>query len=281
MGTATAPPKDRQILRSAELELRAADGDGMPTLVGYMLRFNEWTEIDSLFEGHFLERIVPGAAKKTLAESRDQIRILFNHGMDPTIGKKPLTNPDLREDAKGVLYEGVMFDTLYNRELVPALESKQLGSSIKFRALAEEWEEEPEPSDENPRGIPERSIKEIQLYEGGPVTFPAYEGATAGVRSLTDLYIVEFGAQPEGMERMFSGFAERHPERAAELLASAERVNQELPAKKSPSPKKGEPGYTPKQALPAGAEPAHSKGSRAMETPIGARGSKRALEQRL
>lgn len=248
----------------------------MPTLFGYMLRFNEWTEIDSLFEGHFLERIVPGAAKKTLAESRGSIRILYDHGRDPSVGQKPLTDPDLREDTTGVLYEGTLFDTLYNRELIPALESGQMGSSIKFRALAEEFVEEPEPSDHNPKGIPERSIKEIQLYEGGPVTFPAYEGATAGVRSLTDLYIVEFGGQPEELERMFSGFAERHPERAAELLAAAEKANHEQPAEDDKSR-----AILPDTALPAGAERSHSKASRPIETPVGSSGSKRALERPL
>jgi len=40
----------------------------------------------------------------------------------------------------------------------------------------------------NPDGIPERTITEAQVMEFGPVTFPAYSRATAGVRSLTDWY---------------------------------------------------------------------------------------------
>jgi HK97 family phage prohead protease len=263
----------------------------MPTLYGYMLRFNEWTEIDSLFEGHFLERIVPGAAKKTLAESLRSIRILYNHGRDPSVGQKPLTAPDLREDTKGVLYEGTMFDADYCRELVPALESGQLGSSIKFRALAEEWNEEPGESDHNPRGIPERSIKEIQLYEGGPVTFPAYDGATAGVRSLTDLYIAEFGGAGDEIELMVTRYAERNPKRAAELISAAERSASAPPvrpggkaATDEPDDKNGERGKTSStDALPAGAERnAHSKASRPIEEPVGdTSGSQRALEKAL
>jgi hypothetical protein len=31
--------------------------------------------------------------------------------------------------------------------------------------------------------LPERTIKELRLFEFGPVTFPAYQSATAGVRS--------------------------------------------------------------------------------------------------
>jgi phage head maturation protease len=41
----------------------------------------------------------------------------------------------------------------------------------------------------NPTGLPERTITEAKVMEFGPVTFPAYEGATAGVRSLTDWYL--------------------------------------------------------------------------------------------
>jgi phage head maturation protease len=44
----------------------------------------------------------------------------------------------------------------------------------------------PGTSSYNPDGLPERTVKEAQLFEISVVTFPAYEDATAGVRSLTD-----------------------------------------------------------------------------------------------
>jgi hypothetical protein len=41
--------------------------------------------------------------------------------------------------------------------------------------------------------------------EFGPVTFPAYAGATAGVRSLTDDYILRhLFAEPERLERLLA-----------------------------------------------------------------------------
>ena len=36
--------------------------------------------------------------------------------------------------------------------------------------------------------MPERTLKEVRLLEFGPVVYPAYLGATAGVRSLTDWF---------------------------------------------------------------------------------------------
>ena len=211
------PPKDGLVRALPGLEVRAeGDEAKMPTLHGYFLRFNEDTEIDSLFEGRFIERIAPGAAKKTLEENCDSVRILYNHGHDPSIGEKPLTAPNLREDEKGVYYEGELFDTSYNRDLIPALEAGQLGASFKFRVIQESINEEPERSDSNPEGIPERTITELKLYEGGPVTFPAYEGATAGLRSRTG-------------EEVLARWVERNPEHVEGLLTRTDTELDEEP----------------------------------------------------
>lgn len=228
------PPKDG-LIRAARpgLEIRAAEDGGMPRLTGYMLRFGEWTEIDSAFEGNFYERVAPGATKKTLAEGRESMRILFNHGHDPHIGEKPLAEPELIEDSKGVRYdEPELFDTSYNRDLIPSLKAGQLGSSFRFRVTSEQFDRTPEPSDYNPDGIPERTITELQLYEGGPVTFPAYEGSSAGARSrsLTDeMFIAELKRDPARypeLEELFRSWVTLDPERARSLLERAMSIEE-------------------------------------------------------
>jgi Caudovirus prohead protease./Transcription factor WhiB. len=60
------------------------------------------------------------------------------------------------------------------------------GSSFRFTVGADNFDAKPGRSDYNPDGLPERTIREAKVAEFGPVTFPAYQGATAGVRSLTD-----------------------------------------------------------------------------------------------
>ena len=82
-----------------------------------------------------------------------------------------------------------LFDTSYNRDLLPGLKSGAYGSSFRMRVIRDEWNEEPGVSEHNPKGIPERTIKEVRLFEFGPVTFPANPSSTAAVRSMTDAYV--------------------------------------------------------------------------------------------
>jgi HK97 family phage prohead protease len=165
------------------------DGEEMPTLVGHVAVFNEWAEISSVVEGRFLERIDPGAFTKTIKESRDQMRVLFQHGQDPQIGEKPL-GPirSLEADGNALHYEVPLLDTSYNRDLVAMLAADPpvLGSSFRFKVVRDSLERRPVRSDYNPRRLPERTIQELRMQEFGPVTFPAYAGAKAGLRSITD-----------------------------------------------------------------------------------------------
>ncbi len=171
------------------VELRA-EGDGaMPVMTGHLAVFNEWTEINSIFEGRFLERLSPGAFTKTINENRDKMRVLFQHGNDPQVGDKPLGPiSELREDDTGVNYEVPLLDTSYNRELLPGLQAGLYGASFRFRVMKEDVNRDAKKSAYNPEGLPERTISEVQMREFGPVTFPAYDGATAGIRSLTDVF---------------------------------------------------------------------------------------------
>lgn len=185
MPTDTTPRADlfRMVgLAAGEVTFRAADTptDGrIGTLVGYAALFNTDTIIDS-WEGRFVERIAPKAFARTLEQRGDKVKVLFNHGFDPSIGDKPLGKPEvMREDSKGLWVEVPLDDTSYNRDLVASLRSGALdGQSFRFSVKAEKWDEP-----EDAKAIPVRTIREVELYEFGPVTFPAYEATTAGVRS--------------------------------------------------------------------------------------------------
>lgn len=175
----------------APFELRDANADGdpaNPTMFGHFAVFNEWTEIDSWFEGHFMERIAPGAFKKTFRENRSEVRALFQHGFDPVVGDKPLgVVDDLREDEIGGYYEVPLLDAGYVRDdVLPGLRAGVYGASFRFQMIREEFDKKPGVSDHNPAGLPERTLKELRVFEFGPVTFPAYPAATASVRTTSE-----------------------------------------------------------------------------------------------
>ena len=166
-------PRDNLI---RQVEFRAvADGDGF-TLEGYAAVFGEWTDIDS-YEGVFKERIQRGAFKKTISERMPVLQ--FDHGTHPLIGSIPLgVVTSLREDAHGLKVTARLSDNWLVEPVRDAIRSGAIsGMSFKFRVIQDDWT--------MPRGktVPERTIKEVALYELGPVVFPAYEQTTVGVRS--------------------------------------------------------------------------------------------------
>jgi HK97 family phage prohead protease len=170
-------------------EEAAADGR-LGTLEVNFSKFNTWYRIDSWWEGTFLERTVPGSFKRTIANRGSQVKVLFNHGMDFNIGDKVLSVPEVIEERADSPYlEGPLFDTSYNRDLLPGLRAGAYGSSFMFEVLGETWNREPDPSEHNPDGLPERTITEVRLHEAGPVTWPANPDATAGVRSGVDWFV--------------------------------------------------------------------------------------------
>ncbi|MEV0151541.1 MULTISPECIES: HK97 family phage prohead protease [unclassified Nonomuraea] len=167
--------------------------------------FDTWYEIDDFFEGRFLERTTRGAFAKTIKDNgAAAFRVQFDHGYDPHIGSKILgvaeSVTEERDAATGVV---PLLDTSYNRDLLPGLRRGAYGSSFRFRVIKDEWNDEPERSDHNPDGIPERTIREVRLMEFGPVTWPANPDATAGMRSTTSQFMEKLRDQNPDYVRRF------------------------------------------------------------------------------
>lgn len=180
-------------LFNGPMELRDATQEGtLGTLVGYLAVFNEWTEIDSAIEGHFLERVALGAFKKTFAEGRNRIRCIFHHGNDASVGVRVLGPVSVLEERDDGAYAEVpLLDTSYNRDLAPGIAAGLYGMSFRFKALRQDIDRSPRRSDYNPNRLPERTLTELRVPEFGPTPFQAYDGAQAGMRSITDDIAVE------------------------------------------------------------------------------------------
>lgn len=201
--------KGLPIVRSGALFRADEQTDGLGRLVVRFSPFDTWYEINSFWEGRFLERTVPGAFKKTAREAKRSdglfsTKVLFNHGTDLHIGDKVLSVPDRFEEAQedgyhGPILEGDLLDTSYNRDLLPGLKRDAYGSSFMFNVIREDWNNEPDASDHNPEALPERTIQEVRTFEAGPVTWPASPTATAGMRgrSGTDAWMERVAARSQ------------------------------------------------------------------------------------
>ena len=188
--------EEPETMTGGELVYRATDpetllfrqeGDAPPILEGRMMPYDEWTEVNSSTEGHFLERFVPGSLAKTMQERAKRIRVLFEHGLD-FLGRQPIaTFDEFRDEEDGGYYASSLLRGVPDL-LVEGLRRGVYGSSIRFRPVPGKWDRvrSPEPSEHNPEGLPEHTIREAYVHEFSVVTFPQYEGATAHVRSITD-----------------------------------------------------------------------------------------------
>jgi HK97 family phage major capsid protein len=186
------------------------------------------------------------------------MKIIYDHGMDPHIGRKPLGPlEDVRDTNSQIEYSGPLLPTSYNRDLKPGLEAGLYGSSYRFSVPDDEnkdvWDFNPGRSNHNPQGLPERTIKELKVLEFGPTPFPAYEGTSSGVRSVTDDYLKRQLNEPIRAEDV------SHSEPAEGEPAASESEPSETPAVE-------EPGADPTPVEEPGTEPTQTE-SQASSTP--------------
>ena len=105
------PQSRRTLVRAVPADSYTISSNGTSpengkTLSGRFAVFDTWAEVNSLTEGHFVEKIQRGAFAKTIRERGTRIPIMFSHGKDPVVGLQVLGQVrDLHEDAQGVAYE--------------------------------------------------------------------------------------------------------------------------------------------------------------------------------
>lgn len=123
----------------------------------------------------FVERIRPGAFQRAIAERQD-IRGLFNHEPNNLLGRSTSGTLRLFEDETGLRYEIDLPDTQIGRDVRTWIERGDIsGSSFGFAARSVEWTQDGENEI--------RTLVDVDLFDVGPVTFPAYKGTTASVRN--------------------------------------------------------------------------------------------------
>lgn len=163
------------------VELRSGEGDELPAIEGYAaVYFDPWDAGSEyrLFEGA-VERITRGAFDKTIKTS--DVRSCYNHDESQLLGRSKAGTLELWTDDKGLRYRVKPTDTTTYRDVVAHMRAGNIdGSSFMFAVPkgGEEWRSE--------GGVDVRYLRQVDLFECGPVSWPAYTSATSGIRSAED-----------------------------------------------------------------------------------------------
>jgi len=158
-------------IRNFNIPVEVVERDGQRMITGYPIVYNKDSE-----DMGFIERIAPGAAKKAL--KRSDIRALKNHDPNLIFGRQGV-NLKFTEDKDGLYYEASEIDTQTYRQVAEEVRLGLLtGQSFGFTIIADEWTD-------LDTDKPKRTITEIgQIYDVGPVTYPAYTDTSVALRSL-------------------------------------------------------------------------------------------------
>jgi HK97 family phage prohead protease len=149
------------------------EAEGM-RLTGYAARFGEWSE-----PLPFREIIKRGAFRRSL-DSRNDIKLLWNHDSSKVLGSTRAKTLKLEEREEGLWVDALLPDTSYGRDAKVSIQRGDVtGFSFGFSVPAggDAW---------NSEGT-ERTLKSVRLIEVSTgVAFPAYPSTngTAQVRGL-------------------------------------------------------------------------------------------------
>jgi uncharacterized protein len=125
------------------------------------------------------ERIRPGAFDRAVKE--DDVRALFNHDPNQVLGRGASGTLRLRLEPQGLGYDIDPPDTQVGRDVLTILDRGDVtGSSFAFVPRRTTWEEVRD-ADGSTTYI--RWIEEVELFDVGPVTYPAYDSTTSTARS--------------------------------------------------------------------------------------------------
>ena len=154
--------------------------DGTTTLSGHAAVFYRADEPGTQYElwSGAVERIERTAFDAAI--ERDDVRALFNHDSNYPLGRTSSKTLKLSVDERGLKFSVDLPDTQAGRDVAESVRRGDVsGASFGFVVTDQEWRTED--------GMDVRSIAGVELYDVGPVTFPAFEATDVSVRSDEDV----------------------------------------------------------------------------------------------
>jgi HK97 family phage prohead protease len=211
---------------------QTTESDGL-TLEGYAAVFDTPTRIANAWEGDFTETITRGAFSRAVRQNPKPV-VQFDHGQHPLLGSIPIAAlSSMREDDKGLYISARVHDNWLTEPVRDAIKSGAIsGMSFRFKPAegGEQWDGD------------QRTLTDVDLFELGPVVFPAYSGTEVSVRTQQ---LAEALADPEVRHDLALAFlletpADTDPDEARAEEPPADpgaevRTDEEPPADHDPS----------------------------------------------
>lgn len=164
---------ERRFLKGGQLRARK---DGAAGIEGVGAVYNQ--QYDS---GWMIETIKPGAFTRALKEKQD-VRCLFNHDPNNVLGRTKSGTLSISDASDGLHFScDTDAATRIGADVRAMIDRGDVdGCSISFSVCSQVWREE---KDDKGAYILYREIEDVDLYDVGPVTFPAYEQTSVSARS--------------------------------------------------------------------------------------------------
>lgn len=155
-------------IRPVDFEIRELEDGGLH-FEGYAAVFNSRSED----LGGFTEVVAPGAFKRSL-QSRNDVKLLFDHNPANVLASTRAGTMTLSEDARGLKVVASLAPTTLGRDISVLIKRGDIDSmSFGFSVIRDSW---------NDNGT-ERTLNSVRIMEASIVSWPAYKG-TAGTVSV-------------------------------------------------------------------------------------------------
>jgi HK97 family phage prohead protease len=166
-------PLERRFVRT---EVRAkSDGH----IEGHGAVFGEEYVLWDSASYRVVETIKAGTFARAIKEKQD-VRSCFNHDPSQLLGRTSAKTLSIEEDDEGLYFDCDPPDTQVGRDVRTLVKRRDVtGCSFSFVVTKETVTEEKN----GDKTVRRRQIEDVDLFELGPVTFPAYEGTDVKART--------------------------------------------------------------------------------------------------
>lgn len=187
------------------------DGDE-PLVEGMVVPYGQWSEVDSVIEGHFMERFAVGSLRKTFAETIRRVKGYFEHGHSRMFDRTPIMEiRETWETDAGAFFRASLLNGL-PEWMIDGIRRGLYGVSLGARPINMERTRYPKASAHNPQGLEERTYRELRASDISLTPAPHYPETVTVFRSISDELAVEQLVQnPERLLQLLREVQEAEP----------------------------------------------------------------------